>query len=278
MRTDGESTIQCNEQDIKCTEQGIKSEQLQANLRETSIKCTEQGIKCNEPTIKYTNQCDEARILQFLADVKVNNTRDWFHENRERFDDIHGAFEQIVGRLIAALATFDPAISTVTVKSTLYRFYRDTRFSPDKSPYKRHLGSYINPRGKKSPHGGYYLHLEPGHCLIGGGAYCLESPILKAVRTSIVDNLDTFRSIVEAPEFHDLFPVIGNEHLKTMPVGFPRDFAYPQYLRPKNFAVMHPLPDEFFFQKDWITKVAAYFKIMKPFLDFINDTIDDYID
>ena len=235
-----------------------------------------QEADSNSATL-YESHCDEARILQFLADIKVNNNRDWFHENRNRFDEVHAAFEQIVERLIAALTTFDPEISTVTVKSTLYRFYRDTRFSLDKSPYKRHFGSYINPRGKKSPHGGYYLHLEPGNCLIGGGAYCLESPILKAVRKSIVDDIDQFRAIVEAPRFHELFPVIGDEHLKTMPAGFPRDFAYPQYLRPKNFAVMHRLPDDFFFQEDWITKAAQDFKVMKPFLDFVNETIDDYI-
>ena len=224
------------------------------------------------------NSCDEARILQFLEEVRVNNNREWFHENKDRFDEVHTAFEQIVERLIAALTAFDPEISVVTVKSTLYRFYRDTRFSLDKSPYKRHFGSYINPRGKKSPHGGYYLHLEPGHCLIGGGAYCLDSPILKAVRKSIVDDIDRFRAIVENPQFHTLFPVIGDDHLKTIPAGFPRDFAYPQYLRPKNFAVMHLLPDEFFFQDNWIDKAAMYFKTMKPFLDFVNETIDDCID
>lgn len=235
-------------------------------------------IKSNEVSVKsYDNICDEARILQYLADIKVNNNRQWFQDNRDRFDDVHTAFEHIVARLIDALSTFDPEISLVTVKSTLYRYYRDTRFSSDKSPYKRHFGSYINPKGKKSPHGGYYLHLEPGNCLIGGGAYCLESPILKAVRNSIVDEIDDFRAIVEAPKFKSLFPIIGDEHLKTLPVGFARDFPYPQYLRPKNFAVMHSLPDEFFFKEDWITEVTEYFKVMKPFLDFVNHTIDDYI-
>lgn len=230
-----------------------------------------------EPALKYDENCREGRILQFLADITLNNNRDWFNEHRARFDSIHADFEAIVAELIAAVARFDPEISTVTVKSTLYRFYRDTRFSLDKSPYKRHLGCYINPRGKKSQHGGYYLHFESGHCMVGGGAYCLESPILKAVRTSIMERIEEFRAIVEAPDFRNLFPVVGDAHLKTLPVGFPRDFAFPQYLRPKNYAVMHSLPDEFFFQEDWINQVAQQFEIMKPFLDFVNETIDDYI-
>ena len=228
--------------------------------------------------VQYPSNCAEARILQFLADIKVNNNREWYSAHKARYDESHVAFERIVERLITAIATFDPAISMVTVKSTLYRFYRDTRFSLDKSPYKRHFGSYINPRGKKSQHGGYYLHLEPGNCLIGGGAYCLEPPVLKAVRKRIMNEIDDFRTIVEEPVFHELFPIIGENHLKTVPSGFPRDFTYPQYLRPKNFAVMHHLPDEFFFQEGWIEEVAHQFQLMKPFLDFVNETIDELID
>lgn len=228
------------------------------------------------PQITYTSTCNEARILQYLADIKVNNNRDWFYANKDRYDEIRSAFERITENTIASIAAFDPTVANVTVKSTLYRFNRDTRFSMDKSPYKRHMGTYINPKGKKSPHGGYYLHFEPGNCQIGGGAYCLESPVLRAVRQHIMDRIDEFRDIVESPVFHRLFPIIGNEHLKTMPAGFPRDFAYPQYLRPKNYAVMHPLPDEFFFEQDWLKKAADIFKIMKPFLDFINEPIDDF--
>ena len=225
----------------------------------------------------YPTTCDEGRILQFLADVAVNNRRDWFQAHRDRYEEAHRGFMKIAEQTIAAIGTFDPVIAEVPVKSTMYRFYRDTRFSLDKAPYKRHMGTYINPKGKKSPHGGYYLHFEPGNCMIGGGAYCLESTILKAVRQSIVDQLDDFRAIVEAPEFQTLYPVIGEEHLKTLPAGFPRDFAYPEYLRPKNYAVLHRVPDEFFFQEDWLAQATTYFRVMKPFLDFVNDTIDDYI-
>ena len=75
-----------------------------------------------DSAIRYENTCDEARILQFLEEVKLNNNREWFHGHKERYDEVHAAFEQIVERMIAALSTFDPAVSVVTVKSTLYRF------------------------------------------------------------------------------------------------------------------------------------------------------------
>ena len=228
-----------------------------------------------QPEYHYDECCREGRILQFLADITNNNNREWFNANRERYDRIRAEFEQIAEETIAAIGAFDPEIRGIAVKSTLYRFYRDTRFSLDKSPYKRHLGCYINPRGKKSPHGGYYLHFEAGRCLLGGGAYCLDSPILKAVRRGIMERIDEFRAIVEAPDFHELFPVIGEEHLKTIPAGFPRDFAYPQYLRPKNYAVLHELPADFFFHEKWMDEAAREFAVMKPFLDFVNEIIDD---
>lgn len=217
------------------------------------------------------------KIFAFLTDIARNNRRDWFQANRQRYDEAHAAFVAIAEQMIERIGRFDVAVAGLPVKSTLYRFYRDTRFSPDKSPYKRHFGTYINPRGKKSPHGGYYLHLEPGHCCVAGGAYCLDAATLKAVRTEIVDRIDAFRSIVEHPEFRKLYPVIGMEHLKTMPTGFPRDFSHPEYLRPKDFSVSCSLPDAFFFAPDWQERVADMFFTMKPYLDFINGPIDDIL-
>ena len=162
-----------------------------------------------------------------------------------------------------------------TLKDCTYRFYRDTRFSEDKSPYKRHFGAYINACGKKSWHSGYYFHLQPGECLLAGGAWCLPSPILKAVRQSIVDEVDEFRSIVEAADFKAAFPVIGESRLKTLPKGFPKDFPYPDYLRPKDYSVCHTVPDDFFRDENWLDRTAGIFELMKPFNDFVNYTIDE---
>lgn len=115
-------------------------------------------------------------IFSFLADVAANNNREWFAENRHRYADASGRFTAIAEDMISRIARFEPAVAGLPVKSTLYRFYRDTRFSPDKSPYKRHFGCYINPCGKKSAHGGYYLHLQPGSCMLCVGTYELPSP------------------------------------------------------------------------------------------------------
>lgn len=217
------------------------------------------------------------KIFDFLSNIALHNNREWFAEHRDQYDAAHATFVGVAERMIELIGEFDPEVAGLPVKSTLYRFYRDTRFSADKSPYKRHLGTYINPRGKKSPHGGYYLHLEPGNCLLAGGAYCLEPPILKEVRQWIFDNTESFRNIVEQPEFKRLFPIIGENRLKKIPTGFPRDYAYPEYLQPKDYSVFTPLPDAFFFQENWEQQAAEMFRILKPFLDFVNEPIDDYL-
>lgn len=217
------------------------------------------------------------KIFRFLSDIAIHNDREWFHAHRHLYEEAQAEFVGVVETMIEHIGRFDSEVTGLPVKSTLYRFYRDTRFSPDKSPYKRHLGAYINPRGKKSSHGGYYLHLEPSNCLLAGGAYCLEMPVLRAVRQSIVDRTDEFRTIVENAAFRKLFPVLGETRLKTLPAGFPRDFPYPDYLRPKDYSVCHRLPDGFFLSPDWAERAAGIFRTMKSFLDFVNDTVDDYL-
>ena len=218
-----------------------------------------------------------ALVLRFLTKIAAHNDREWMAAHRAEYDEARAAFEGLTADLIRALAEVDPAVAPLTVRDCTYRFYRDTRFSPDKSPYKRHMGAYVNPRGKKSPHGGYYLHLQPGACEIAGGAYCLEPKLLRAVRESVVDRTDEFRAIVEESRFRALFPVIGLDRVKTMPKGFPRDFPWPDYIRCKDYCVGHAVSDAFFDDPAWMDRAVDEFRVMKPFLDFVNDTVDDYL-
>ena len=108
-------------------------------------------------------------IHGFLADIAANNNRPWFQAHKAEYERAKQEFEDGVRTLIDELATFDPEISHLTVKDCCYRFYRDVRFSSDKSPYKRHFGAYICAHGRKSLRGGYYLHIQPGHCLVAVG-------------------------------------------------------------------------------------------------------------
>ena len=163
-------------------------------------------------------------IFGFLKEVAAHNDREWFAAHRPQYEEARAAFEEMVGRLIPRIAMFDDSVAHLAVKDCTYRFYRDTRFSEDKSPYKLHFGAYVNACGKKSWHSGYYFHLQPGGCMLAGGAWCLPPKMLKAVRQSVVDEIEEFRSIVEADDFKAAFPVIGETRLKTLPKGIPEGF------------------------------------------------------
>lgn len=216
-------------------------------------------------------------VLDFLREVAAHNDRAWFARHRDDYEQARTVFEEMTQQLILRIASFDETVRHVQVKDCTYRFYRDTRFSEDKAPYKRHFGAYVNARGKKSYHSGYYLHLQPGACMLAGGSWCLPPDILRAVRQSVVDELEEFRSIVEAPDFRRHFPVIGEQRVKTIPKGFPRDFAHPEYLRPKDYSVACGVSDDFFRHEDWVERAGEIFHLMKPFNDFVNYTIDDLI-
>ena len=153
-------------------------------------------------------------IFQFLKELSANNNREWFNSHREQYEVARSEFENLLTVIISRISLFDESIRGIEAKDCTYRIYRDTRFSEDKTPYKTHLRGYINAKGKKSDHCGYYVHLEPGNCLLAGGSYCPPPPLLRALRQAVHDNIDEFRSIVEDPAFKQYFPVIG-EKTKT---------------------------------------------------------------
>lgn len=216
-----------------------------------------------------------AGILDFLKLLAANNNREWFQQHKSDYLKIQADFEDLLGAVITRISSFDESIAHVRPSECTYRIYRDTRFSPDKTPYKNHIGGYINARGKKSNHCGYYIHLEPGNCMLAGGSWCMPSAMLRAVRQSVCDNIDEFRSIVEDDAFRKYFPVIGESRLKTLPKGFPKDFPFPQYIQCKDYTVAYPVPDSFFENPDFMDEIARVFIQLKRFADFTNDTIDE---
>ena len=230
---------------------------------------------------------DAKRIIQFLKDVSVNNNRPWFQEHKDEYLEVKKNFEEDITRAISRIAEFDSSVKNIQVKDTTYRFYRDTRFSPDKSPYKNHIGAYVSAHGKKSMHGGYYIHLEPGHCLLSVGNYWLPTNILTACRNEIMSNEGKWLECVENDKFIKLFGKAENkgwnspkgfglEYLKTCPSGFPKDYEHIQYLRMKDYCCWKAVPDTFFDGEKWLDEMVGIYKVAKPMLDFMNNVIDDY--
>ena len=191
---------------------------------------------------------DAKRILKFLRQLAKNNNRTWFQEHKQEYDAVRADFERGIEQAIRRIVTFDPSVIHLTVKYCTYRFYRDTRFSNDKSPYKNHLGAYIAAHGKKALHGGYYIHLEPGHSF--------PTP--------------TDVSSWDQPQG------FGLERLKTCPSGFPRDWKYVDYLRQKDYCCWHQVPDDFYQGDVWLDAIEPMFRAAKPMMDMMNNVIDDY--
>ena len=123
------------------------------------------------------------RILKYLRQIAANNNRAWYLEHKAEYDVIRAEFEQGIAQALERIITFDPEVAHLQVKDCTYRFNRDTRFSPDKSPYKNHLGAYICANGKKALRGGYYLHLEPGHWLWATTGFPRTSSPLAVMRS-----------------------------------------------------------------------------------------------
>jgi uncharacterized protein (TIGR02453 family) len=230
---------------------------------------------------------DSTRIIGFLKDIMANNNRPWFMEHKSEYEAVRAEFETGIGQALERITSFDPSVSNQRVKDCTYRFYRDTRFSNDKSPYKNHLGAYINAKGKKALRGGYYIHLEPGHCLLAVGNYWLPTNILTSCRNEILANEEEWLSCVESRAFKKYFDApedaswdspqgFGLEKLKTCPSGFPRDYAHVRYLRLKDYCAWHHVADDFFEHDQWLDEMERIFRAAKPMMDFMNNVIDDY--
>ena len=243
---------------------------------------------------------DAKRILAFLSQVAANNNRPWFQEHKAEYEAVRADFEHGIGQALERIVTFDPEIAHLAVKDCTYRFYRDTRFTPDKSPYKNHFGAYIDAKGKKALRGGYYLHLEPGHCLVAVGNYYLPTNILTACRNEIMANTEAWLKCVESRAFRKYYKDVrvkqqsqdeklseweeswnspqgfGLTKLKTCPAGFPRDWEYVEYLRLKDYCCWHQVSDDFFEGDQWLDEMEKMCRAAKPMMDFMNAVIDDY--
>ncbi len=219
------------------------------------------------------------QVYQFISELTANNNREWFAAHKDEYNKATATFHSFAQRMIDMIATFDSAAAHLSVKDCTYRIYRDVRFSADKRPYKIHMGLFINPPyGKRINTCGYYIHIEPGHSMICAGTIGLESKVIKAIRQAIFDNIDEYRAIVESQEFKGYFSCLGDNFLKTAPKGFPKDWEHIDYIRPRDFIAYQPVDDDFLCSDDIVEKLKKYCIQAKRFNDFINFTIEDFIE
>jgi uncharacterized protein (TIGR02453 family) len=121
---------------------------------------------------------------------------------------------------------------------------------------------------------GYYLHIEPGECFIGGGIYMPPSPVLKKLREEVFYNLDELLKIVTNKNFKKYFNDISGSKITMMPKGFDKNFPGADYLKYKDYTVICPVSDDFLMNKNAFKETIAIFKAMKPFNDFLNKSFE----
>src|ERR1039457_5244250 len=180
-------------------------------------------------------------VFSFLKNIKKHNNRVWFNANKEVYVKQYEAVVHFADILIAKMNQHDK-IETPSGKKAVFRIYRDVRFSKDKSQYKSHFGMHLSRSGKLL-RGGYYLHLEPGKCFVGGGFWDPSPEDLKHIREQIAGDPKPLRNILKSKSFKSNFKELQGEKLVFAPKGFEKNHPAVDLLRYKQFLISKSIPD-----------------------------------
>ncbi len=207
--------------------------------------------------------------FQFLEEIQVNNNREWFAQNKERYQQIQSELREFGEALLQGAMAFDASLRDEP-KPYLFRIHRDARFAKGR-PYKGNLGLLLVRGGRAAMHlrAGYYLHLEPGGCFLAGGAYMPEKPWLHSIREALAEDAKPFRKIISSEAFRTLFS-FGGDALKSAPKGTPKDHPNIDLLRQKDFMALHPLSDKEVLAQDFLPKLLEACRALQPFDAYLN--------
>ena len=209
--------------------------------------------------------------LEFLTTLKANNDRDRFNANKDEYLKQHETIIEFADELLEKLNKHDN-IETPTGKKSLFRIYRDVRFSKDKSPYKTNWAGGFK-RATKYLRGGYYFHIEPDNVFVGGGFWAPNKDDLQRIREDIVTDASELKSIIASKDFKNTFGTLEGEQLKTCPKGFDKEHPDIELLRYKQFIVSKKFSRKEALSKDFSKMVDDTFKKMRPFFDYMSVSV-----
>jgi len=210
-------------------------------------------------------------LFRFLTRLKRNNDRDWFHSHKQEYvqfalepavrfiTDFAGPLYEITPYLVS-----DPRTS----RGSLFRIYRDTRFSADKKPYKTHVAMRFSHRGKDVHSPGFYLHLEPGGCFAAAGLWHPEPPTLLKVRSAIVARGDQWRRVRKLLNWDDA------SKLSRPPRGFPRDHEFVEDLKLRDLGTAIEFTDAQVSSPKFMTTFATACRKMSPLASFLASALN----
>ena len=212
--------------------------------------------------------------VSFLTRLKRNNRREWFNARKDEYEHaVRQPMLAILDRLAVDMRAIAPEL--LVGPKSMYRIYRDIRFSENKQPYKTHVAASFWPRDLgKGVGAGMYFHVAPDGVWIGGGMYAPEMPQLHKVRERIAGNVRQFRSIVEAPAFkRSLDGGLEGEQLQRVPRGFPKDHEAAGYLRYRQFLAGKEFPARFATGPTFYPGMLDVFRRIAPLVRFLNEAV-----
>lgn len=210
--------------------------------------------------------------MQFLRAVARNNDREWFQPRKPLFEEqVKKPMLQLIEQVNIAMKRFAPDYVTEPGKA-MYRFYRDTRFSKDKKPYKEHVAASF--RHKQLPGeavgAGFYFHISPKEVGIGGGVYMPPPETLLAIRGHMAEFHKEFEALMKTRAVKRLFGGVQGDQLTRVPKGFSAEHPAADLLRYKQYLLWSELPADVATTPDLYVEIVTRFQAMTPFMEFLN--------
>lgn len=212
--------------------------------------------------------------LSFLRALKRHNDREWFRARRDQYEaHVRAPMVAVIERLADDFKTFAPEL-IASPRASLYRIYRDTRFSDDKSPLKTHVAAVFPCRGLQKHEGaGLYVEVTPKWVWAGGGMYAPQTSQLQLVREHLAANILTFRAIVESPAFTRTLGQVDGERLQRVPRGFAPDHPAAEYLKFRQFLAGREYPAALATSPRFYAELLKVFRLVAPMVRFLNEAL-----
>ncbi len=209
--------------------------------------------------------------LDFLKALSKNNNRDWFNKHKNRYSEAHQNIIAFADALLAEMNKHDK-IETASGKESVFRIYKDVRFSKDKTPYNIHWSGSFK-RATNKLRGGYYFRIEPGNSFLAGGFWGPETNDMKRIRQDIDYNYKAWEKLFINKTLINTFGKIIGEQLSSAPRGYAKDHPAIDLLRYKQLLLKYEFTDKEVCSPDFLKKVNDVFKKMRPFLNFMSEVL-----
>lgn len=209
--------------------------------------------------------------LKFLTSLDKHNNREWFGEHKDEYLKAQDQMILFADALLSEMQKHDH-IETHSGKKSLFRIYRDVRFSKNKLPYKNNMGGGFR-RATKFLRGGYYFQIQPGNTFVGGGFWGPNAQDLMHIRKQIAQDPDPLMEILSTTSFKKTFGELKGEKVKTSPRGFSKEDPAIDLLRHKQFLLIHHFSDQEVLSTGFHLQMASVFMSMRPFFDLMTDLL-----